>query len=301
MSFLFVDRIIKMDPGKSIQGIKQVTWDDTYLMPDESGAAVFAPSFIGETLGQLAAWNVMAFYDFKFRPVAGIVASTRLNRQARPGDTILLESIIDDLDEAAVCYHSTASINQDIAFTIEGAIGPLLPMEQFIDEATVRQQFAEIYRPYDDILQQYITHSVPAHSLLLGAPPQVTSHRALCFDQCQVIEPGQHWCAHKLITRAASYFPDHFPKNPVLPMTVLLQCKINLARQFIASINLPSTYVVHELRKIKMNEFVHPGDEIVTHLKLKSQTDDELILNYRSEVAERRVCVVDIVLKRSLG
>jgi len=50
------------------------------------------------------------------------------------------------------------------------------------------------------------------------------------------------------------------------------------------------------LRKIKMNEFIHPGEIIECQVTVKRQTDEELILSFRSEVTGKRVCVVDVVL-----
>ncbi len=69
------------------------------------------------------------------------------------GETLELESYIDSLDNQAVQYHSVASIAGEPVFTIDGALGPLLPMTDFIDEQTIRQQFAEIYRPSDAPLE----------------------------------------------------------------------------------------------------------------------------------------------------
>ncbi len=79
-------------------------------------------------------------------------------------------------------------------------------------------------------------------------------------------------------------------------MTVLLECKLNLAYEFLASAGFASTYHVSALRKIKMNEFVQPGDVVVCTVLVKSHTSDELVLTYRSEVNGKRVCVVDVVL-----
>src|SRR3990167_2240402 len=149
MCFLFVYRIVATVPGKLIRGLKHVTWDDAYLVYDKEGRIAFAPSLIGETLGQLAAWNVMAFHDFSLRPVAGIVASARLLRAVHPGETLLLESVIDELDDTAVRYHSIAKEGKEPVFIVDGAIGPLLPMTNFIGIDVVRCQFNEINRPGD--------------------------------------------------------------------------------------------------------------------------------------------------------
>ncbi len=137
---------MQLSPGKFIRGIKHITHNDTYLCSDEQGRFCFISSLIGETLGQLAAWNVMFSNDFTLRPVAGLASSAKLHRPAYIGETLLLESFIDNLDESAVQYHSVARVGDEIVFTIDGALGPLLPMNDFIDEKIVRQQFAEIDR-----------------------------------------------------------------------------------------------------------------------------------------------------------
>lgn len=272
------------------RGIKHITPDDAYLCQDEQGRLCFIPSLIGETLGQLAAWNVMLYKDFRVRPVAGVVASASLHRPAYVGETLLLESFIDSIDDGAVYYHSVARVADELVFSVEGALGPLLPMVDFIDEQLVRQQFAEINRPGDwppDLV------SGSEFELQPQLPPVLPS---MHFDRILASEPGVSLTAEKRITRAAPYFPDHFPNNAVLPMTILLECKMNLAREFIARAAYEVRYEISELRKIKMNEFVHPGDVITTQVKVKQQDAKRLVLSYRSEVDSKRVCVLDVIM-----
>lgn len=292
MRFLFVDRILQLSPSNLVRGVKHITVDDPYVCHDDQGRLCFIPSLIGEALGQLAAWNVMMSNDFTRRPVAGIVASARLFRPAYVGETLLLESFIDCLDEAAVEYHSVARVGNEIVFTIDGALGPLLPMENFIDSVEVRRQFAEINRVGDWPLTEL------ASSTGLNDANDRFSMKPMpfFFDRILTIEPGLSLTAEKRVTRAAPYFPDHFPNKPVLPMTVLLECKLNLAREFLAQSHFKKPYKVHELRKIKMNGFIQPGDVVLTHLSVKHHQDDELILNFRSEVDGKRICVLDVVM-----
>jgi 3-hydroxymyristoyl/3-hydroxydecanoyl-(acyl carrier protein) dehydratase len=122
---------------------------------------------------------------------------------------------------------------------------------------------------------------------------------SITFDKIIGCVPGEYITAEKRITRSAPYFPDHFPKKPVLPMTVLLECIQNLARQFVAY--CPVGYQIIELRKIKMNEFVQPGDVLVCYMKVKQQSDDEIVLACRNEVNGKRVCVVEVVLRKQLS
>jgi 3-hydroxymyristoyl/3-hydroxydecanoyl-(acyl carrier protein) dehydratase len=293
MRFLFVDRIIQSTPGEVIRGVKHVTPDDACLTVDEQGRPCFMSSLIGETLGQLAAWNVMAHYDFTVRPVAGVVSSARLCRPAYLGDTLLLESFIDVLDETAVQYHSIARVGDEPVFIIDGALGPLLPMEQFIDRDEVEHQYHEIYRPGD---WELISQTLQSASEIDVIESHTVARATLTFDRILACLPGEYITAEKKVTRAAPYFPDHFPKKPVLPMTVLLECTQNLARQFITKSAAWNGYQISELRKIKMNEFVQPGDVVVCHMKVKQQSQDELVLASRCDVDGKRVCVVDVVL-----
>lgn len=292
MRFLFVDRILQLSPGEMVRGIKHITQDDTYLCRSTEGIPCFMPSLIGETLGQLAAWNVMVFNDFTLRPVAGVVASARLHRPAYVGETLLLESFIERLDDTAVQYHSIARVGDEVVFNVDGALGPLLPMADFINRDEVRHQFNEINRPGD--WQQDFAEELVSEAFRSPVIPERIS--PMSFDRILTSEPGISLSAVKRITRAAPYFPDHFPNKPVLPMTVLLECKLNLAREFVKRASFANSYEVSELRKIKMSEFVYPGDVLICHVKVKQQDEQQLILSYRSELAGKRVCILEVVM-----
>lgn len=289
MRFLFVDRILELTPEKYIRGLKHITYDDYFLCFDEAGRLQFITSLIGEALGQLAAWNVMFSQDFILRPVAGLAGSAKVLRPAYVGETLLLESFIDHLDETAVQYHSIACIGEECVFTIDGALGPLLPMEDFIDRTVVRHQFMEINRPLESLDLPTTPCDIPMPATLSLAPP-------MQFDRILLHEPGVRLVAEKRVSRAAPYFPDHFPKKPVLPMTVLLECKINLAYEFVRAAGFPKWYRLQALRKVKMKEFIFPGDIIVSYLSVKSHQEGNLVLTYRTEVEGKRICVLDVIM-----
>lgn len=291
MRFLFVDRIVQLSPGQLVRGIKHVIRDDAYLTTDEQGRSCFIPSLIGETLGQLAAWNAMYYHEFTLRPVAGIVGSARLYRPAYLGETIILESHIDSLDERAVSYHSLALVGDEPIFSIEGALGPLLPMTDFIETEVVRSQFKAIYYPDEGFNPSAFIQNATTY-IQSESGPKIAP---MLFDRIISSTPGVSLVAEKRISEAAPYFRDHFPNKPVLPMTVLLECQLNLAKEFIRQAGFSTAYEVSELRKIKMNEFVSPGAVVVCYVKVKQQSEDELVLNYRSEVDGKRVCVMDLV------
>lgn len=291
MRFLFVDRILQSSPGERIEGLKHITADDYYLSSDEDGQLYFTSSLVGETLGQLAAWNVMEHCDFTKRPVAGIVAKATLHRPAYVGETLRLESIIDSLDDVVVQYHSIARVGDEVVFTVDGALGPLLPMDDFIERDEIRRQFSQINRPGEGplLLSSFFERGS------LGTPRINSSFN---FDATLASESGVHLSAIKRVSFAASYFPDHFPKKPVLPMTVLLECKLNLAREFMKRALFEIPYHIREMRRIKMNEFIYPGDVVTCLLTVKRQDEQELVLSFRSEVDGKRVCVMELLLTR---
>lgn len=292
MRFLFVDRILQLVPGGVTRGIKHITPDDTYLCHDENGRVCFMPSLIGETLGQLAAWNVMFSNGFTQRPVAGVVSRARLHRSAYLGETLLLESFIDSLDSAAVQYHSVARVGDEVVFSIDGALGPLLPMNDFIDTDDVRRQFTELDRP--GVWPAAEASNASLEEARYRPSPMV-------FDRIVLSESGVRMVAEKRITRAASYFPDHFPNKPVLPMTILLECTLNLAREFAARAGYDKSYQIQELCKMKMNVFVQPGDVLRSYMSVKRHDEEALVLTVRSEVEGKRVCVLDVVMTAKGG
>ena len=297
MRFLFVDRIVELIEGKVVRGIKHITADEAFLTQDHTSSPPhFIPSLIGETLGQLAAWNVMLTQDFKARPVAGIVHEATLLRPTFVGETLSLTSFIDRLDEKAVEYHSIAHINNEPVFTLEGALGPLLPMQDFIDDITVRQQLNAIYQnPSLRGEAEAIQRPLKPLDCFGFASQKRSTH--FSFDRIIKLDPTLRILAEKKIVPTAPYFPDHFPNQPVLPLTVLLECIRRLATTFIETSDFSKSYQLHSFKKIKMKSFVHPGDIITSELTLKDQTEDTLVLLSQTARERTRICTLELIFK----
>ncbi|MDF1678098.1 MAG: hydroxymyristoyl-ACP dehydratase [Legionellaceae bacterium] len=291
MHFLFVDRITQLELGSTTLGIKHVTPDDYYLVKDETGRRCFVPALVGETVGQLAAWNVMASCDFTKRPVAGIAEFARLHRPVYVGETLLLASELNKLDDTVVQYEAEARVGEEVVFELS-ALGPLLPMDDFIEQDEVRTQFDALNRPGD--LHTSCLASTPLDEAC--DMPQL-AEALVHFDRIVEHEKGVSITAEKSVTKAAPYFRDHFPKKPVLPMTILLECIMNLGRQFTDAANFGGPYVVQEMRRIKMNDFVLPGDILTTNLSIKSHENGILVLKCRVSRFEKRVCLLELVMR----
>jgi 3-hydroxymyristoyl/3-hydroxydecanoyl-(acyl carrier protein) dehydratase len=292
MRFLFVDRILALTAEGAARGVKQVTPDDYYLCLDAQKRRCFVPALVGETVGQLAAWHVMQRSEFTKRPVAGIVERACLHRPVYVGETVHLATQIKSLDENTVHYSGEARVGDELVFELIGALGPLLPMHDFVDEAVVRAQFDEINRPGD--WPEAAVSRAPLDEGNTMIDPRVAA--LVQFDRVLLHEVGVRAIAEKNLTRAAPYFPDHFPKKPVMPMTVLLECLMNLGRDFTAQAFPDKPHRVQEMRRIKMNDFLSPSDVVTATLSIKSHKDDVLVLGCRVSRFDKRVCLLELVM-----
>ena len=77
-------------------------------------------------------------------------------------------------------------------------------------------------------------------------------------------------------------------------MTILLQCKLQLAKQFLArhlGVERAAAFHPASLTRLKMKAFVQPGDDVETILRLVSENDNQFMFKFVSEVRGKRVCV----------
>lgn len=99
--FLLVDRVVQLEPGKSIRGIKNVTINEPYFTGHFPGYPVMPAVLVIEALAQIAsilAWKIAGRTpgDGSLIFFAGI-DNARFRRQVRPGDQLHLESEVQRL------------------------------------------------------------------------------------------------------------------------------------------------------------------------------------------------------------
>jgi 3-hydroxyacyl-[acyl-carrier-protein] dehydratase len=93
--FLMIDRVIKMDLGKSIVALKNVTMNEAYFVGHFPNRPVMPGVLILEALAQ--AGGVLAYKSTKTRPSDGIlyyfagIDNARFRRVVEPGDQLRLE------------------------------------------------------------------------------------------------------------------------------------------------------------------------------------------------------------------
>jgi 3-hydroxymyristoyl/3-hydroxydecanoyl-(acyl carrier protein) dehydratase len=281
--FLFVDRILELEPGKRTLGVTRVTPERA--VSRRGGPSELPSCLVGEALGQLCAWNAMHSLDFALRPVAGLVGGATILGSAREGDTVLLESVIDSLSEEAVSYHAVATVGGREILRLENTVGPMLPMEEFIEAGQVRDQFRSIHRP--GRLEEVLAEPSPQDR---EAPATAEDLR---FDRVLSREGGREIVAEKTVSPSSAFLRDHFPRKPVFPLSLLLECLLDLGSDLLGDSAAGRGGALRpvRLRNVKMSQFVPPGETISARLQAKDLSESGARLAFRCEVEGRRVCL----------
>jgi len=274
--FHFVDQILELDPGRHALGIKRVTSSDTFVRSNAGGVSTLLSCIIGEALGQLGAWSVMAAKDFALRPVAGVVGEVAISGEAAVGDSVLLDTTIDSVTDEAVFYHAAASVGGATVLRLENTLGPLLPMEQFNDPTEMRERFARIRQLGDSAGESQTGEGT-------AAPFDLSFDEILSFEGCKEAT------AIRTLSGGEAFLRDHFPRKPVLPLSLLLESLLQLGQELLEDGG--PRFVPNGASKVKMSRFVEPGSSLVAKVQVTERGAENALMKFRCEVEGERVCV----------
>lgn len=114
--FLLVDKVIEMEPGKKVVGIKNVTANEPFFQGHFPGYPVMPGVLIVEALAQTAGIAAAVLDEGKGK--LGLFASIdgiKFKRQVVPGDTLKLEAEILMFKMGVVKAKVTASVEGKVA------------------------------------------------------------------------------------------------------------------------------------------------------------------------------------------
>jgi 3-hydroxymyristoyl/3-hydroxydecanoyl-(acyl carrier protein) dehydratase len=242
-AFSFVDRITEFIDGSRARGF--------FWVPQ--GIQVFPSCLVAEAVGQLAAWVAMSKVDFRGRPVAALAAETRFLGVVLPGDVLQLEVEIEDCDDNMVVYGGSAFVEGRQVIALKHCLGPMLPVEDFDAPDSLRERL----------------------SVLRGEGAPRGRFQGVDLPETVVIEqvPGKSLRASLNVPRQATFFADHFPRNPVFPATLLLDAQIRVAARLVEVSCGPqfASPVAARMTHVKMRAFITPGQEVELEATLSSQ------------------------------
>jgi len=229
--FSFVDHIVAIT-DTAIRG--------RFAVPEQFGGA---PDWLlFEAIGQLAAWAAMRDSDFAKRPVGATVGSLDFSGSRRPRGVLELTATIDRTDRRAILYGGEARSQGEPVAVMRRCIGPLLPMEAFDDPGSVRARFEALTGPKPVPLWA-ATDAVPEAWI---SPPETRSDGGVT--------------AEFRVDERAAFFSDHFPRQPVVPATLLIEAMCRVGAIAVAVHEQRSEPVLFDqVRQVKVRQFTKPG------------------------------------------
>lgn len=97
--------------------------------------------------------------------------------------------------------------------------------------------------------------------------------RFLLIDRITELEPQKSITALKNLSLAEEYLADHFPGFPVMPGVLMLETLIQAGAWLIrhAEDFAHSTIMLKEVRAIRYNSFVTPGNSLIVKMTVRKQ------------------------------
>ena len=235
-AFSFVDRITSIGSSGQIKG--------SFLIP--AHLEFFPQSLVAEAIGQLAAWYAMSSLNFARRPVAALAGATKYHSEARPGERLSLEAIIESCDSESVSYSGVATAGERLILELADCSGAMLPQQEFDDPETIGQQFK-------------LLETTGAKENRLAQAPCILP-TDLQYDALGALEGSL------AIPSQADFFADHFPNKPVFPATLLMHA---LSSMVIEQINCRSSPLANQpqlaissMARVKVRSWIAPGDQV---------------------------------------
>ena len=118
---LLIDRILEIDPGKRIVGLKNVTANEQFFQGHFPGAPVMPGVLIVESMAQCAA--VLCLLDIPERDeklfLFGGVDKARFRRPVTPGDQLILEITMLQKRSTTIKVRGEAKVNGQLVAEAE--------------------------------------------------------------------------------------------------------------------------------------------------------------------------------------
>lgn len=111
------------------------------------------------------------------------------------------------------------------------------------------------------------------------------------------MEPGKHALAEKLVTLADEYFPEHYPRRPVMPGTLIVESLAQLAGWLnITSWEFKADTVMVLLEGIRIHRQVRPGDLLMLEVWMLYSHPDGATIRGEARSDKEVIAAVDRVV-----
>ncbi len=137
MRFLFIDRILELEPGQRILATKTVTMMDEYLTAHYQRIPLVPATMVVECLLQAGGWLNLISRDFRVKTVVALIEGVQVHREARPGETLDLEAYLLYGHADGATVRAEARVGPEVIVSIDRV---LLAHRETSDEAFIQEQ-----------------------------------------------------------------------------------------------------------------------------------------------------------------
>jgi 3-hydroxyacyl-[acyl-carrier-protein] dehydratase len=88
--------------------------------------------------------------------------------------------------------------------------------------------------------------------------------RFLFCDRILELEPGNRAMASKMVSLSEEFLPDHYPRQPVMPSTLVMESLVQLAGWlYVVTENFAVTIVLGLAQGVSIPGMVRPGESLI--------------------------------------
>ena len=118
--FLLIDKIIDIEPGKKVKGVKYVRQEEYYFKGHFPSNPIMPGVLIVEAVAQAGAVALLTLPENKGKLVlfAGI-DKARFKKIVRPGDELMIEVVMEDFRRNIGKARGRVMVGDDIACTVD--------------------------------------------------------------------------------------------------------------------------------------------------------------------------------------
>lgn len=267
MYFNFINKLTAFESGISACGTKQLTQCQQAFCNKDG----LYPMFLIEAIGQLNAWVTMELNAFQVRPVAILYGNINLYGSAKIGDTLDVETTLLRVDKNSSLFNGSVRINSTLVAEVVEAAGSFLDINQFAYQDEYVRQFTALKGAG---LSDATDHTIMHHLMQQDAILEKNATKII---------------TQKTITDNYAFFKEHFPRKPVLPISILLQNAIESAKQFVDPTNAIN-FTAIQLQRIKMRDFIMPNAVVLTKINVIANNESCISCTLDITVENKNIC-----------
>ncbi|MBI1756720.1 MAG: 3-hydroxyacyl-ACP dehydratase FabZ [Fimbriimonas ginsengisoli] len=117
---LLVDRILEVDPGKRLVGLKNVTFNEEFFQGHYPGMPVMPGVLILEAMAQAGACMLLSLDENKSRvPLIGAIDDVKFKRKVVPGDQLVSTVELMWMRGSIGRFKGVATVDGELVATME--------------------------------------------------------------------------------------------------------------------------------------------------------------------------------------